>query len=266
MVKFIEPSWLRGHLSDPNLVIVDPRPVVKYLAGHIPHAVNLPMSKLLNSSTMALLTEDQLSKIFGETGIDTEKTAVLYDDYDGQNMAMLAWSLEYLGLAEVALLSSRLEGWTVAGGELLYKPVRQTRKKFEANPNIDLRAIPEKILNNRDTKILDLRSREEFQGKVATEARTGRIPRAVNIPWSELIGKEEFLRSKNELKEVFERIGVSPMDRVVTYCSYGPRAAIGFLALQHLDYRNVSLYDGSFHEWAGRRDLPVEGEGLQIQL
>lgn len=266
MVKFVEASWLQDHLSDPSLVIVDPRPVVKYLGGHIPHAVNLPMSKLLDPKTMALLPPDQLSKIFGENGIDAKSTAVLYDDYDGQNAAMLAWSLKYLGLAVVALLTPRLGSWTEGGGELLYKPVSKSPKKFVANPNTNLRSLAEEILYNRDAKILDLRSREEFQGKVATETRTGHIPGAINIPWTELLGKEEFLRPVNELEKVFERIGVSPNDRIVTYCTYGPRAAIGFLALQRLDYRKVSVYDGSFHQWAQRSELPVEGEGLQLEL
>lgn len=266
MVKFVDSAWLKDHLNEPNLVVVDPRPVVKYLGGHIPRAVNLPMSKLLDPKTMALLSPDQLSRIFGEAGMDAKSTAVIYDDYDGQNAAMLAWSLEYLGLADVALLSPRLGGWTGEGRELLYKPVSQTPKNFETDPNANLRVVPQEILHNRDSKILDLRSREEFQGKVATEVRTGHIPRAVNIPWTDLIGKEKFLRPRNELEEVFERIGVGRNDKVVTYCTYGPRAAIGFLALQYLDYRNVGVYDGSFHQWAQRSELPVEGEGLHLEL
>lgn len=266
MAKFVELSWLQDHLNDSDLVVVDPRPIVKYLGGHIPRAVNLPMPRLLDPKTMALVSSDQLSKIFGDAGIGAKSTAVIYDDYDGQNAAMLAWSLEYLGLADVALLSTRLGGWTGEGRELLYKPVSQRPKKFETDRNVSLRVVTQEILHNRDSKILDLRSREEFQGKVATEARTGHIPRAINIPWTDLIGKEEFLRPRNELEEVFERTGVSRNDKVVTYCTYGPRAAIGFLALQYLDYRNVGVYDGSFHQWAQRSELPVEGEGLQLEL
>jgi thiosulfate/3-mercaptopyruvate sulfurtransferase len=268
LVRIIDPSWLQQHLSDPSVVTVDPRPVVKYLDGHIPRAVNLPLAKLLDPETLALMPPEHLSKILGLAGIDLNTTAVLYDSYDGQNAAMLAWALEYLGHPHVTVLSRRLEGWTGEDREVLYKPVIPQAKKFDAKPNEAVRAFSEELLQRREnTKILDLRSKEEFQGKVATEVRTGHIPRAINIPWTELIGDgHEFLRPKPQLEEVGKRIGLGPTSKIVTYCSYGPRAAIGYVALQYLGYSNVKVYDGSFHQWAQQTRLPVEGEGLQLQF
>src|SRR5690242_13641321 len=105
---------------DPSVVIVDPRPVVKYLGGHIPGAVNIPLAKILDSKTLALLPVKRLSRIFGAAGIDENSTTILCDSYDGQSSAMLAWALEYLGPSRVALLSSRVEGWTGHGREFLY--------------------------------------------------------------------------------------------------------------------------------------------------
>jgi thiosulfate/3-mercaptopyruvate sulfurtransferase len=267
LIKIIDPSWLQKHLSDPSVVTVDPRPVVKYLEGHIPRAVNLPLAKLLDPKSLALMPPQHLSEIFGQAGIDQNATAVLYDTYDGQNAAMVAWVLEYLGHPHVTILSCRLEGWVNQGLEVLYKPVIPGGKKFDAKPNNGVRAISEELLQGENGKLLDLRSREEFQGKVATEVRTGHIPGAINIPWTDLIGYgNEFLRSRPELEEVGKRVGPSPTSKVVTYCSYGPRAAIGYVALQHLGYSNVRVYDGSFHQWAQHSQLPIEGEGLQLQF
>jgi thiosulfate/3-mercaptopyruvate sulfurtransferase len=266
LVRIIAPSWLEEHLNDPSVVTVDPRQVVKYLEGHIPRAVNLPLTKLLDSKTLALMPPEHLSGIFSTAGIDENTTAVLYDSYDGQSAAMLAWVLEYLGHPRLAVLSCRLEGWADQGRELLYKPVMPLGKKFEAKPNNAVRAQSEELLQRGNTKLFDLRSKEEFQGKVATEVRTGHIPGAVNLPWTDLIGDgHKYLRARPDLEEVVERIGLSPTDKIVTYCSYGPRAAIGYLALQYLGYK-VRVYDGSFHEWAHHSELPTEGEGLQIQL
>ena len=85
MVKIVEPSWLEEHLSDPGLVAVDPRPVVKYLAGHIPKALNFPMSKLLDPKTLALNSPEELGRVLGASGIDDSSMIVLYDGYDGQS-------------------------------------------------------------------------------------------------------------------------------------------------------------------------------------
>lgn len=266
MIKIVEPSWLEEHLSDPSLVAVDPRPVVKYLAGHIPKALNFPMSKLLDPKTLALNSPGQLGRVLGASGIDDRSTIVLYDGYDGQSAAMLGWTLEYLGHRQVAILSSRIEGWAEDGRELLYKPVAPQPKNFDVKLNNTIRALPEELLQKKDGKILDLRGRDEYGGIVATEVRTGHIPSARNVPWTDLIGDgHAFLRSRIDLEEVARKKGLTQTDNIVTYCSYGPRAAIGYLAFQTLGYE-VKVYDGSFHQWAQNSRFPVEGEGLQISL
>lgn len=266
MVKIVEPSWLEEHLSDPSLIAVDPRPVVKYLAGHIPKAINFPMSKLLDPKTLALNPPEQLCRVLGASGIDDNSTIVLYDSYDGQSAAMVAWTLEYLGHRQVVVLSRRIEGWAEEGRELLYKPVAPQPKKFDSQLNNMVRAFPQELLQKRDGKILDLRGRDEYEGRVATEVRTGHIPSARNVPWTDLIGDSHaFLRSRVELEDFARKVGLAQSDNIVTYCSYGPRAAIGYLAFQTMGYK-VKVYDGSFHQWAQDMRFPVEGEGLQISL
>ncbi len=267
VVEIIDASWLEKHLSDPGVKVVDPRSTVKYLEGHIPGAVNLPVSKTLDEKTLDLLPEGRLSEIFGEAGISADATVVFYDSYDGQNAAMLAWTLEYLGQRKVRILSSRMEAWISDGREVLYRPVKAEARRFEARPNRTVRALLQELVEIRGHKLLDLRSREEFQGKVATEVRTGRLPGAINFPWTSLIGQgNDFLRPKQELEEIVSGVSLHPTDRIVTYCSYGPRAAVGYVALQQLGYSNARVYDGSFHQWARQTELPVEGEGLQLQF
>lgn len=267
MVELVDSSWLEAELSKQSVHVLDPRTSVKYLGGHIPGAINLPMSNVLDQKTLALKSESELSQILGRAGVDSNTPVVLYDNYDGQNAAMLAWILEYKGHQSVKILSTRLDMWADHQHELRYKPVVPTAKTFQTKPNEAVRASWKDIAKRGEEKIIDLRSRDEFQGKVATEVRTGRIPRAVNLPWTSLIGeKETFLLPKHTLEETVSRLGVKPTDNVVTYCSYGPRAAIGYLAFQQLGYSDVKVYDGSFHQWAQRRELPVEGEGLQLQL
>ena len=79
-----------------------------------------------------------------------------------------------------------------------------------------------------------------------------------------MIGKDpEFFKPEQELRERMGGVGVNLSDRVITYCSNGPRAAIGYVALQQLGFENVQVYDGSFHEWARKPELPLEQGTIQ---
>lgn len=44
---------------------------------------------------------------------------------------------------------------------------------------------------------------------------------------------------------------------VITYCHVGQTACVDYVAARSLGY-NVHLYDGSFEDWSGREDLPLE--------
>ncbi len=259
MIKLVDNSWLAENIGDPRTRIIDPRPRVKYLQGHVPKAVNLPLSEVYDRETLGLYPEERLAGIFGKVGVNLDSTVLLYDSYDGQSAAMLAWLLEYLGHSGVMILSNYLEGWVKQGGQILYRLVPPEPKSFSWKPGRRGRALVNEVLQRGDSKLLDLRSEDEFQGKTSTEKRSGHIPGAVSLPWTELIGKElQFLKPNQEHRKIVTARGVRPSDRVITYCSNGPRAAIGYVALQQLGFEDVRVYDGSFHEWARTPNLPLE--------
>ena len=52
--------------------------------------------------------------------------------------------------------------------------------------------------------------------------------------------------------------GITPDQRVITYCHGAVRAAHSALALKLAGYPNVQVYDGSWEEWGNRDDLPIE--------
>ncbi len=243
-------------------MIVDPRPTIKYLGGHIPGAVSLPTLKVLDPKTLELKSAERLAEEFGGVGLDPDTTVVLCDSFDGQNSAMLAWVLEYLGHEKVKILSSFIEAWAQEGRDLLYRPVKPGAASFHPRPNPAVRASLHDVVETQGKKLVDLRSLQEFNGEQTSEARAGHIPGAVNLPWTGLLGAgNEFLRSKPELERAVRNTGLNPSDQIVTYCNYGPRASVGFIALQQLGYRNVRVYDGSFHQWALHPELPVEAGG-----
>lgn len=264
MIDLADNSWLHMNLERPETRIIDPRPRVKYLQGHILGAMNLSLSEIFDRDTLALHPEEKLAGIFGLAGIDSDSKVVLYDSYDGQSAAMLAWVLEYLGHPTISILSNYVEGWAKHGGRLLYRPVQNEPKTFRSSPSGLSRANIQQVLQRGETTLLDLRAPDEFQGKISSEPRSGRIPGATNLPWTRLLGKDDtFLRSQSELEELFARAGLKQTNQIMTYCTNGPRAALGYIALQQAGFKDVRVYDGSFHQWARRQDLPVEkGESV----
>jgi thiosulfate/3-mercaptopyruvate sulfurtransferase len=264
MIKLVDNSWLAEHVSDPQTRVIDPRPRVRYLQGHVPKAVNLPLPEVYDRESLALFPDEKLAEIFGKIGVDFDSNVVLYDSYDGQSAAMLAWLLEYLGHSRVMILSTYFEHWVKQGGQALYRPVPVEPKTFSKKPGGQTRALVNEVLQRGDSKLLDLRSEDEFRGKTSTEQRAGHIPGAVSLPWTELIEAENHLLKPSQvLRETLIARRVNPSDHVITYCSNGPRATIGYLALQQLGFANVQVYDGSFHEWARRPSLPLELDDIK---
>ncbi len=263
MAEIFDVSWLAQRLNQKDILVVDSRPPVKYLQGHVPGAVNLPSSKIFHPTSLELLPVDQLASVFAEKGVDENRTVVFYDGYDGQNAAILAWTLEFLGHRRVGLLSRFIEGWEDEAGELLYRPVKPEPRVFRAKPNQAIRATIDKVQNRGDYKLVDLRSSEEFLGKLSTEPRRGRLPEAISLPWTSLLGQNNGLfRPRNDLEKTVAERGLRPSDHIITYCSFGPRAALGYVALSQLGFEDIRVYDGSFHQWAQHQELPVETDTL----
>jgi thiosulfate/3-mercaptopyruvate sulfurtransferase len=259
LAELVDFSWLDQNKDDPGLVIVDSRPPVKYLQGHIPRAVNLPTSRVFDRGTLELLPIERLAGIIGDGGIDGDRTVLVCDDRDGQNEAMLAWTLELLGHRRVKLLSSFLGRWTRENRSISYRPATPEPRTMHTNLTPDVRASDELVSSGSAMKLVDLRSLEEFEGKSSDGPKSRHLPGAVSLPWTSLLGEgDELFRAKAQLEALVRKAGLGQDDQIVTYCSYGPRAAIGYAALQHLGFKHVKVYDRSFQRWAGPTVLSLE--------
>ena len=256
MIRMAGPQAVAEWIGKPEFVIVDPRRPMKYLSGHLSGAVNLPAYRAFGDDG-ALLDPAALAASLGEGGVGEDITPVLYDSPQGQNAAMLAWIMEYLGVPEILLLDVFYERWKSDGREVAYRPVHTTKRHLTPRTNERLRATLDQLRSGTPEHLVDFRSPEEFSGERDLDGRPGHIPNASNVVWRDLNGEEDkLLATRHQLQRRFAAAGITHGTKVVAYCRSGPRAALGYLALTQAGY-DARLFDGSFAAWA-RAGLPVE--------
>jgi thiosulfate/3-mercaptopyruvate sulfurtransferase len=257
MIKLVSINWVAERLQQHQFILVDARRPMKYLSGHLPGAINIPAYKAFGPEGR-LLGPESLAALIGNAGLGDDSMAVIYDSPEGQNAAMLAWIMEYLGHTDVRVLESFFEAWKASGLEVLYKPAVQPGKTFTARLNSSVRATLDDVLAASALKLVDFRSHEEYSGTTTIgEDKAGHIPGSVNIVWRDLgHPPERMFKPTEDLARITNAAGINPGDKIVAYCRSGPRAALGYLALSQLG-ADVRLFDGSFSQWS-QAGLPAE--------
>ena len=105
--------------------------------------------------------------------------------------------------------------------------------------------------NYDDYKIVDTRTPKEYEGAVLyDEAQGGRLPGAVNLPYTELFQSDGTLKDNETITKMFEEKGIHKEDKVVTYCTGGIRSAYVQLVLEMCGYEHTYSYGQSFWRWA----------------
>jgi thiosulfate/3-mercaptopyruvate sulfurtransferase len=136
----------------------------------------------------------------------------------------------------------------------------------------DFRALRDEVLDKvgtgaSGTALIDVRSPEEFRGeKLAPDHLPqeqaqvpGHIPGAANIPWGKAANDDGTFKPADELRALYESVGVTGDKEVIAYCRIGERSSHTWFALHELlGYGNVKNYDGSWTEYGSLVGAPVE--------
>jgi thiosulfate/3-mercaptopyruvate sulfurtransferase len=107
------------------------------------------------------------------------------------------------------------------------------------------------ILENRKTKILDIRSVDAYNGwKLHNEKHGGHIISAKSLPakWIRYIDWIEIVRNKN----------IIPEDKIVIYGYTKQEAENVAKRFLRSGYDNVSVYNHFINEWSSNNDLPMQ--------
>ena len=108
------------------------------------------------------------------------------------------------------------------------------------------------ISNSNKFKILDARSFERFSGKgkePRPNLKSGHMPNSINLPASNLISNGTLI-GNNKFQLIINNLDVNSKEKVIATCGSGVSACVIALAFYESGNTNVSIYDGSWSEWA----------------
>src|SRR3712207_5881308 len=141
--------------------IVDVRRAEDYQREHIPTAVSLPLARVLEN--------DQPEKIVAfleELGISDTTPVVVYDDTFGALAARVAWTFQYVGHDNTALLEMTFKQWKELGLETEKQQRSFPRAKHSLSIRkdiyVDASYVETAAKSNPSTLLVDSRERLNY--------------------------------------------------------------------------------------------------------
>jgi thiosulfate/3-mercaptopyruvate sulfurtransferase len=272
----VSTDWLAQHLKDPDLRILDASwylpnagrdAKAEYAAAHIPGARFFDIDEITDQRStmphMAPPPEKFISRLRA-MGVGDGHQVVVYDGSGLFSAARVWWTFRLMGKTDIAVLDGGLPKWIAEGHPTEDMPPVIKDRHITVSRQSQLVKDVTQVAHSAklgEAVIVDARARARFEGSAPEPRpglRSGHIPGARNLPYTELLAGDGTMKPLPALKAAFEAAGVDLSRPIITSCGSGVTAAILSLALERLGHRNHSLYDGSWAEWGMYEDLAVE--------
>jgi thiosulfate/3-mercaptopyruvate sulfurtransferase len=248
-----------------------------YLKDHLPGAAYLNPETLRATQRgvpAQLLSARSYNELFSRLGLSFDRPVVIYSAGETRNIdvTFLAWILAGFGHPRVYLLDGGYFKW-----QLEHRPLERRY------PVIDAVDFPERFQPEMATLdevvravggsgaiLVDARPSDQYAGEAGAQMRRGHIPGAINHHWEDDLTREGFgyvWKTTAELRTAYEKQGITPDQDIIVYCNSSSEASHVHFALRYLlGYPRVRIYVGSWTEWAGRAELPIEtGSGVLVR-
>jgi thiosulfate/3-mercaptopyruvate sulfurtransferase len=261
----IAPQWLKEHLHDPNLVILQVNSLkFDYEKEHIEGARFLwPTWLAPDTPEMGAMNAPDLkaaSTVLQDLGISNNTHIILcHVRTDVSVTARMFLTLEHLGLrGHVSFLNGGLEAWKKEGYPVTKDVPTVKKGNYKALPGSLLvdRNYVLKTLQSPGGVVVDARMQRYYDGEPTGNPRDGHITGAKNIPYTEMVDQSNIFKPTDQLQTYFTPVAGKDKE-LVAYCFIGQTASVVYMAGRLLGY-NVKIYDGSLQEWSRLDELPME--------
>jgi len=274
--SLVTTDWLANHISAPDVRVVDASwylpaenrdPATEYDEAHIPGAVRFDINDISDTDSdlpHMMPSPEKFSSRMRKLGIGDGNRVVVYDGGSMLAAARAWWMLRTFGHDDVAILDGGFNKWKAEGRALEDLPPTPRERHFTARLNSTMIRYVDQMLANIDSKkeqVVDARAQARFDG-VAPEPRegmrSGHIPGSVCVPYIEVIDDDKTMLPATDIKQAFASAGLDMKKPIVATCGSGVSASLLVFALHLVGQRQNAVYDGSWSEWGGRDDLPIE--------
>jgi thiosulfate/3-mercaptopyruvate sulfurtransferase len=280
--RLVDTAWLYQHMKDPKLVIVDASRTPDYIKNHIRGAISasFPADKYLSygvdtsygggvdfftDPNLLIPFQDgppkQIEEAVRSLGIDNDSTVVVYDKGADLLATRFFWTLNYFGLKKIYVLNGGLAKWMEDGYPITKEVPTIKKGTFKASvPKPSLKADTEDVLaliKKPNTALVSGLLPNWHYGTVLFYDKRGHIPYAIDMPFVLYFQKDKTWKPVNELKAMFEYMGITPDKQIITHCGGGVAGNVTFFTMKYvMGYPNVRMYLGSMLAWlADPRDL-----------
>ncbi len=288
-ITLISPEILHKNINTPNWKIFDCRTALTdpdqgrrdYEHSHIPGAIFADLKQDLcgpilprpngftETGRHPLPDVDTFVATLHRWGVNNKTQVIAYDDKGGGlSAARLWWMLRWVGHDAVAVLDGGWQGWVgkqyaVVSGQYSEGGTQGTEKPFEARVQRQMLVGAEEVYTAREEflplQVFDSRAPERYRGETEPiDPVAGRVPWALNAPYTDTQTPEGFFRPQKELKGHFEKLLMNTDGKnTIFYCGSGVTAAANLLALKHAGLGEGKLYAGSWSDWITDPARPV---------
>ena len=199
---FVSPEWIKSVIDgkqeeSKDFVILEAAwgevaDDKAYTEGHIPGALHMNTDYIESEEFWNIRTPEEITELMKKYGITKDTTVITYGNSPVISADdRVAMTLLWAGVENVKNLSGGIDAWKNAGYELetTVNEPKATDKDFgvtiPAHPEyiLSIDQVKDKLKNDKNFKLVSIRSRDEFEGKTSGYGYIDRAGEPLGAIW-----------------------------------------------------------------------------------